>query len=403
MDEKRREELLAELMADYKNPEDLIGPDGILKQMTAALVQKAMETELTDHLGYEKNQYSENGNSRNGFTDKKLKTSRGEVPVKVPRDRDSSFAPQIVKKHQTRFDGFDDKIISMYSRGMTVRDIREHLKELYGVDVSPDLISRVTDAVMDEVKAWQSRPLDSIYPIVILDALVLKIRDAGAVRNKSAYLALGVNMDGKKELLGIWLAQTEGAKFWLHVITELKNRGVEDILIACCDGLKGFPEAIESVFPHAAVQTCIVHMIRNSLKFVNWKTRKQVASDLKPIYTAATEEAARIALKEFADNWDDTYPMIARSWNANWERIVPFLSFPEEIRKVIYTTNAVESLNAQIRKLTKNRRSFPHDDAAVKLLYLALQNAAKKWTMPIRNWNMAINQFAIHFGNRVPV
>ena len=403
MNDKRREELIAELMAEYKNPEDLIGPDGILKQMTAALVQRAMETELTDHLGYEKNESSENSNSRNGHSSKTLKTGRGNVSVQVPRDRESSFQPQIVKKHQTHFDGFDDKIISMYGRGMTTRDIQDHLKEMYGVDVSPDLISRVTNAVIDEVKTWQKRPLDPIYPIVILDALVLKIRDNGSVSNKSAYLALGINMEGKKELLGIWLAQTEGAKFWLQVITELKNRGVEDILIACCDGLKGFPEAIESVFPRTTVQTCIVHMIRNSLKFVNWKVRKQVAADLKPIYTAPTEEAAKDALEEFASVWDESYPMISKSWLSNWERITPFLDFPPEIRKVIYTTNAVESLNAQLRKLTKNRRSFPSDDAALKLLYLTLQNAEKKWTMPIRNWNLAINQFAIHFDDRVPV
>ena len=403
MNDKRREELIAELMAEYKNPEDLIGPDGILKQMTAALVQRAMETELTEHLGYEKNEPSENSNSRNGYSSKNLKTGRGNVSVKVPRDRDSSFQPQIVRKNQTHFDGFDDKIISMYSRGMTTRDIQEHLKEMYCVDVSPDLISRVTDAVIEEVKVWQKRPLDAIYPIVILDALVLKIRDNGSVSNKSAYLAMGINMEGKKELLGIWLAQTEGAKFWLQVITELKNRGVEDILIACCDGLKGFPEAIESVFPRTTVQTCIVHMIRNSLKFVNWKVRKQVAADLKPIYTAPTEQAARDALDEFKSVWDESYPMISKSWESNWERIVPFLDFPEEIRKVIYTTNAVESLNAQLRKVTKNRRSFPTDDAALKLLFLTLQNAEKKWTMPIRNWNLAINQFAIHFENRVPV
>ncbi len=403
MDEKRKEELLAELMADYEKPEDLIGPDGLLKQLTGALVQKAMDAELTEHLGYDKNQISDSVNSRNGHSSKRLKTARGEVAVKVPRDRDSSFDPQIVKKYQTRFDGFDDKILSMYGRGMTVRDIQGHLKDMYEVEVSPDLISRVTDGVMEEVKAWQNRPLDAIYPIVILDALVLKIRDDGSVRNKSAYLAMGINMEGEKEILGLWLAKTEGAKFWLHVITEMKNRGLEDILIACCDGLKGFPDAIESVFPNTTVQTCIVHMIRNSLKFVNWKSRKKVAADLKPIYTAPTEEAAQTALGEFDAKWGESYPMIAKSWTANWERIVPFLAFPEEIRKVIYTTNAVESLNAQLRKLTKNRRSFPTDDAAVKLLYLALKNASERWTMPIRNWGMAINQFAIHFEGRVPV
>lgn len=403
MNRKLRQELIDELMSNYSNPEDLLGPDGILKQLTAALVEKAMETELTDHLGYEKNELSDSPNSRNGYSQKKLKTARGEVPLKVPRDRDSSFQPKIVKKNQTRFDGFDDKIISMYGRGMTARDIQGHLKEIYGVEVSPDLISRVTDAVTSEVKEWQNRPLDSVYPIVVLDALVLKIRDGGTVRNKSAYLALGINLEGKKEILGLWLAQTEGAKFWLHVITELKNRGVQDILIACCDGLKGFPEAIESVFPHTTVQTCIVHMIRNSLKFVSWKTRKQVAADLKPIYTADTEDAAEEALERFGEKWDESYPMITKSWRDNWDRITPFMSFPKDIRKVIYTTNAIESLNAVLRKVTKNRKSFPNDEAAAKLLYLALKNASKKWRMPIRNWNLAINQFAIHFEGRVPV
>ena len=373
MKKTRKEELIEELLKEYKDPQELLGPDGLLMELTGSLVQKAMEVELTDHLGYEKNQASDNGNSRNGYSSKKLKTERGEVEVKVPRDRDSSFEPQIVKKNQTRFDGFDDKILSMYGRGMTVRDIQGHLQDMYGTEVSKDLISRVTDAVMDEVKAWQSRPLDAIYPIVILDALVIKIRDGGAVRNKSAYLAMGINLDGQKELLGMWLAQNEGAKFWLQVITELKNRGVEDILIACCDGLKGFPEAIESVFPHTTVQTCIVHMIRNSLKYVNYKSRRSVAADLKPIYTAATEEAAETALEEFDAKWGESYPTIAKSWRANWERVVPFLAFPEEIRKVIYTTNAIESLNAGLRKATRNRKSFPNDEAAIKLLYLALQ------------------------------
>lgn len=399
----RTEELIAELMANYKKPEDLTGPDGLLKQLTAMLVQRAMETELTDHLGYEKHETSDNPNSRNGYSSKKITTERGEVPLNVPRDREGSFEPQIVKKHQTRFDGFDDKILSMYGRGMTVRDIQGHLQEMYGVEVSPDLISRVTDAVLDEVRTWQNRSLDAVYPIVILDALVLKIRDAGSVRNKSAYLALGVNVEGKKELLGIWLAQTEGAKFWLQVMTELKNRGVEDILVACCDGLKGFPEAIESVFPRTVVQTCIVHMIRNSLKFVNFKSRRELAADLKPIYTAVNEEVALKALADFATKWDRAYPTISKSWRDNWLRIVPFLAFPQEIRKVIYTTNAVESLNSNVRKITNNRKSFPDDDAAIKLLYLCLQNASKKWKMPIRDWNMAINQFAIHFEGRVPV
>jgi len=399
----RKEELIEELLKDYKDPQEILGPNGLLMELTGSLVQKAMEVELTEHLGYEKNQVSGNGNSRNGYSSKKLKSERGEVDVMVPRDRASSFEPQIVKKNQTRFNGFDDKILSMYGRGMTVRDIQGHLQDMYGTEVSVDLISRVTDAVIDEVKAWQNRPLDAIYPIVILDALVIKIRDGGTVRNKSAYLALGINLEGQKELLGMWLAQNEGAKFWLQVITELKNRGVEDILIACCDGLKGFPEAIESVFPKTTVQTCIVHMIRNSLKFVNYKSRRSVAADLKPVYTAATEVAAETALEEFDSKWGESYPTIAKSWRANWVRVVPFLAFPAEIRKVIYTTNAIESVNASLRKATRNRKSFPNDEAAIKLLYLTLQNAAKKWTMPIRNWNLAINQLAIHFEGRVPV
>lgn len=402
---KIRKELLDEILKEYKNPEDFLGPDGILKKLTAALVERAMGAELRDHLGYDKHERADGngGNSRNGHTKKTLRTQRGPLPIEVPRDRDGSFEPQLVKKHQRHFDGFDDKIISMYARGMTVRDIQGHLHELYGVDVSPDLISRVTDAVVDEVKAWQNRPLDPVWPIVVLDALVVKVRDQGSVRNKSVYMALGVNMEGTKEVLGLWIESNEGAKFWLKVITELKNRGMTDILIACCDGLKGFPEAIEAAFPKTTVQTCIVHMIRNSLRFVVWKERKKVAADLRPIYTADTEAAAEAALTAFEEKWNEEYPMIGKSWRENWERIIPFLAFPKDIRKAIYTTNAIESINRQIRKIIKNRGHFPNDDAVFKLLYLALSIAEKKWTMPIRDWGRAINRFAIYFEGRLPV
>lgn len=400
-----RDELLKELLAEYKKPEDLLGPNGLLKQLTGALVEKALQAEMTEHLGYEKHAPAGrgSGNSRNGASGKTLKTESGEVAIEVPRDRNATFEPQLVKKHQTHFDGFDDKIISMYARGMTVREIQGHLKELYGTEVSPDLISRVTDAVLDEVKGWQSRPLDSVWPIVYLDALVVKIRDQGTVTNKSAYLAVGVNLQGTKEVLGLWLESNEGAKFWLKIMTELKNRGVVDMLLVCCDGLKGFPEAIEAAFPRSTVQTCIVHMIRNSVRFVAWADRKAVVNALKPIYSADTETAAETALTAFERGLGQRYPMIGKSWRANWQRVIPFLAFPRDIRKAIYTTNAIESLNFQLRKIIKTRGHFPSDEAAFKLLYLALSRAQEKWTMPIRNWKNALNQFAVHFEGRLPI
>ena len=401
-----RDEVLKELLEGYKKPEDLLGPEGLLKQLTAALVGKALSAEMTEHLGYEKHEPAGrgSGNSRNGTSDKTLKTESGEMPIEVPRDRNGSFEPQLVKKHQTHFDGFDEKIISMYARGMTVREIQGHLQELYGVEVSPDLISRVTSAVIEEVKAWQSRPLEAVYPIVYLDALVIKVRDQGTVTNKSAYLAIGVNMGGTKEVLGLWLEGTEGAKFWLKILTELKNRGVLDILILCCDGLKGFPEAIEAVFPRTTVQTCIVHMLRNSLRFVTWKDRKAVALALKPIYSAQTDVMAEAALTAFeASAFGVRYPMIGKSWRANWQRVIPFLAFPREIRKVIYTTNAIESLNYSLRKIIKTRGHFPSEEAATKLLYLALIRAEQRWTMPIWRWKDALNQFAVHFDGRLSI
>jgi putative transposase len=325
------------------------------------------------------------------------------LPIEVSRDRNGTFEPQIVGKHQTRFTGFDENIISLYARGMSVREIREHLEEIYQVEVSPALISTVTDAVIDEVRTWQNRQLDEVYPIMYLDAIQFKVRDAGHVRNKAVYLAIGVNMEGLKEVLGLWIAQTEGAKFWLSVATELKNRGVRDIFIACVDGLKGFPEAIEAVFPQTEVQLCIVHLVRHSLNFVSWKQRKEVARDLKLIYTAATEAEAEQRLEEFAEKWDAKYPTISRSWRTNWMRVIPFFAHPGEVRRVIYTTNAIESLNMTLRKVTKARGSFPNDEAVLKLLYLALRNISKKWTMPIHDWKAALNRFAIVYEDRLPM
>lgn len=399
-----RKELLDELLAEYSNPEDLTGPDGLLKRLTGALVERALQAEMTDHLGYEPGaaEGQGTGNSRNGTGKKTLRTDQGDVTVDVPRDRNGTFEPKLVKKHQRSFKGFDDKILSMYARGMSVRDIQAHLAEIYGTEVSPDLISRVTDAVADEVQAWQTRPLDPVWPIVFLDALVIKVRDQGVVQNKSAYIALGMGVDGHKEVLGIWLESNEGAKFWLKVISELKNRGVQDILIACCDGLKGFPQAIEAVFPKAVVQTCIVHMIRNSVRFVGWQQRKAVCAELRAVYAAPTAEAGLAELDAFEAKYAQRYPAIAASWRSNWERVRPFFDFPAELRKLIYTTNAIESLNFQLRKVTKAKGHFPNDEAATKLLYLALRNAEKKWTMVPRFWNSALNQLVIYFPGRLP-
>lgn len=398
-------ELLDELLKEYKSPDDMFGSDGLLQHLTKALVERAMAAEITHHLGYEKNSSDgkNTGNSRNGSFPKTIKGKRGQVRIDVPRDRAGEFQPQIIKKGQTRFDGFDDKIISMYSRGMTVRDIQAHLEEIYGVDVSPDLISTVTDAVIDEVRAWQTRPLDPLYPILYLDALVVKVKDQGRVSNKAIYLAIGVNCSGLKEVLGMWASETEGAKFWLSIITELKNRGVKDIFIACVDGLKGFPEAIGTIFPKTQVQLCMVHMMRNSLAYVSCKGRKAAALDLKAIYNSATEEEAEARLEEFSQKWDCRYPLIGKSWRGNWSRITPMFGYPEEIRRAVYTTNAIESLNMSLRKIIKTRASFPNEDAAFKLLYLGLKNISKKWRMPIRDWGGAMNQFAIIFEGRVPM
>jgi len=396
------EELLSGLLADYKKPEDLIGENGLLKQLTKLLVERALDAELTEHLGHDRHESVANptGNTRNGKSKKTLKGEFGELPIDIPRDRHGSFEPQLIPKHQTRWNGFDDKIISLYARGMTVREIQAHLQEMYGTEVSPSLISSVTDAVSEEVKAWQARPLDPIYPIVYLDCIHVKVRE-GAVRVKAVYLAIGITMQGNKEVLGLWLAQTEGAKFWLQVVTELRNRGVQDILIACVDGLKGFPEAIEAVFPKTVVQLCIVHMVRHSLNYVSWKRRKEVAADLRHIYQAATAQEAEQRLGEFEARWDEEYLPIGQSWRRNWSRLTPFFDYPPEIRKVIYTTNAIESVNMSLRKLTKNRGSFPSDEALLKLFYLALRNISLKWSMPIRDWKAALTRFTIEFGDRI--
>jgi putative transposase len=398
-----RPELIDELLKGYKKPEEITGEGGLLKQLTKAILERALESEMTYELGYEKHSPAgrNGGNSRNGKSSKKLQTDYGELDITVPRDRQSEFEPQIVKKGQRRFTGFDDKILSMYARGMTTRDIQGHLEEIYGVEVSPELISTVTDGIMSEVKEWQSRPIDELCPIVYFDALMLKVCEEGRILNKAAYLAIGIGMNGQKDVFGIWIEKNEGAKFWLSVFTELKNRGLKDVLIACVDGLKGLPEAIETVFPQAEVQLCIVHMVRNSLKFVSYKDRKKITADLKTVYRAATVEQAEEALTEFEKTWDSRYPMIGKSWRSNWSRIIPFFAYPEEIRRVIYTTNTIESLNNSLRKVTKNRNSFPSDEAAIKLLYMALKNITKKWTMPIQNWSLAIQQLSIRFGERV--
>jgi putative transposase len=398
-------DVLDELIKDYKNPEDLIGENGLLKQLTRALLERAMQAEMTHQLGYAKNEIApdEQSSRRNGSSSKKVRSSSGEIEIAVPRDRNGEYEPVIIPKHQRRFDGFDENIISLYSRGLSTRDIQEHLTEIYGVEISPDLVSTVTEEIRDEVTKWQTRPLSRLYPILYLDALQVSIRKDGRVVKCSVYVAMGVNLLGRKECLGLWIAENEGAKFWLSILTELQNRGLEDIFIVCTDGLKGFAEAIESVYPKAITQTCIVHQIRNSMAFVSFKHRKEVAADLKPIYKAVSREEALEQLENFAEKWDGQYPLIARSWRENWVRIEPMFSFSKEIRKAIYTTNAIESLNMSMRKIIKTRGSFPSEEACIKLMYLGLKNVSKKWTMPIPNWGLAINQIAIMFEDRLPL
>lgn len=400
LDEKRLKELATELAKDIKSEKDL---NALSAQLLKLTVETALGAEMEDHLGYAKHEPGGrgSGNSRNGATPKVLKGNHGEIAVHTPRDRNSTFEPEFIKKGQTRLTQMDDQILFLYAKGLTTREIVDCFKEMYDADVSATLISKVTDRVMEQVIEWQYRPLDALYPVVYLDCIVLKIRQNKRVINKSLYLALGINLQGHKELLGMWLAETEGAKFWLSVLTELKTRGLEDILIACVDGLKGFPDAIAAEYPDTKVQLCIVHMIRNSLKLVPWKDYKGVTADLKAIYQSASESEASAALDAFADTWDEKYPQISKSWREHWPNLITIFDYPPQIRKAIYTTNAIESLNSVIRKATKKRKLFPTDDSALKVVYLAVNQASKKWTMPIHNWKMALNRFSIEFGDRI--
>lgn len=398
-----RPELIDELLKGHTSPQDILGEGGLLKQLTKAVVERCLEAELDTHLGYKKHapEGKGTGNSRNGRSCKTLKGEHGEIEIAVPRDRNGSYEPQIIEKGQTRLAGFDDKILALYARGMTTRDIQAQVQEMYGVEVSPTLISNITDAVLDEVKQWQTRPLESVYPIVYFDCLMVKVRENQRVINKALYLALGLNMSGQKELLGMWIAQTEGARFWAGVMTELQNRGIQDILIACVDGLTGFPDAIEATYPGCRVQLCMVHMVRNSLRYVSWKDRKAVAADLRMIYTAATESEAEFNLELFAEKWDKQYPSISKQWRNNWARVIPLFNFPEDIRRVMYTTNAIESVNMTLRKVTRNHRIFPTDESVFKVVYLAIQNITKRWTMPIHNWTYALNRLMVEFDGRI--
>jgi putative transposase len=395
--------VIDELLAGASSEEEIVGPGGLLAQLTKRLVERALEVELTDHLGYEPHAEPPGGtgNTRNGSTPKTLITDNGPVPIDTPRDRDGSFEPKIVRKRQRRFQGFDDKILALYSRGLSTRDIEAHLEEIYGVKVGRDLISKVTDAVMDDVRAWAQRPLEDVYPVIFLDGMVLKIREGGSVQRRACSLALGITVDGDRDVLGMWFQETEGAKFSMQVLTDLKQRGVQDILSCCVDGLKGFPEAIEAIFPTTTVQTCVVHLIRHSLKYVPRRERERVARDLKPIDTAVDADAAQAALEAFDAKWGARFPVITQAWLNACEHVIPFLAFPPEVRRVIYTTNAIEALNRQLRKAIKTKGHFPNEDAARKLIYLALVNAVPQWTRT-RNWTTALLAFKIHFGDRLP-
>lgn len=401
---KISDEMLDELIGDAKSQEDLFGNGGIIKELSKRLMERMLEAEMTYQLGYEK--YSPEGktknNSRNGKTSKTVKTGNGDITIEVPRDRNSEFEPVLVGKRQTRLNTLNNQVLSLYAKGMTVRDIQEHVSELYGTEISRDLISSLTDAVLEDVTEWRNRPLESVYPIVYIDGFVAKCRLDGIVSNRCVYIIYGINMDGIKEVLGLYLGANEGAKFWLYVLTELRNRGLEDIFILCADGLKGLPEAVEATFPKTTFQTCIVHMVRHSLNYVPHKEKKAVANDLKKIYSSSTVELALEALDDFELAWGDKYPAIIRSWRAHWEKITPFMAFPPEIRKVIYTTNIVESLNSTLRKSVRNRGHFPTEDSLMKVLYLAIQQVSKKWTQPIADWKSALNRFAIMYHDRFP-
>ena len=398
MNEQKLKDLAAEFAKGIKTEDDL---NQFTRLLTKLTVETALNAELTEHLGHEKNARKHGSNARNGYSSKTVLSDDGEVEITTPRDRDGTFEPQLIKKNQTRITQMDSQILSLYAKGMTTREIVATFKEMYDADVSPTLISKVTDAVKEQVAEWQNRPLDALYPIVYMDCIVVKVRHNGSVINKAVFLALGINLDGQKELLGMWMAENEGAKFWLNVLTELKNRGLQDILIACVDGLKGFPDAINSVYPQTHIQLCIIHMLRNSLKYVSWKDYKAVTQDLKAVYQSPTEEAALMALDQFAQTWDDKYPQISKSWRTHWENLNTFFAYPAEIRKAIYTTNAIESLNSVIRQAIKKRKVFPTDDSVRKVIYLAIDAASKKWNMPIRDWRLAMSRFIIEFGDRL--
>ena len=385
--------------------EELAGENGLLKQLTRRFYSRALDAEMDEHLGYKKNDNAgdNSGNSRNGYTTKTVITEDNDtIEIQVPRDRNSTFDPVIIPKHEKRTPLFNDQIISMYSFGMSTRDIQRHLQQVYGVEVSPETISNITESVMADVREWQNRPLEKSYPILFLDALRVNSRQDGKNINKALYVALAINWEGRKEVLGLWLADTEGAKFWMSVLTDIKNRGTEDILIACMDGLTGFPDAVKAVFPNTHIQHCIVHMIRNSTKFVSYKDLKAVCRDLKEVYSAVNAGSGHEALEEFGKKWNDKYPMIQASWERNWNNLTEFFNYPEDIRRAIYTTNAIESLNFSLRKVTRNKSSFPDDDSIYKVMYLAIKNASARWTMPIKDWGLAVNQFAILFDGRVP-
>ena len=398
MNEQRLKDLAAEFAKGIKTEGDL---NDFTRMLTKLTVETALNAELSAHLGHEKNARKSGSNTRNGYSKKTLLSDEGVVEITTPRDRDGTFEPELIKKNQTRITQMDSQILCLYAKGMTTREIVATFKEMYDADVFAALISKVTDAVKEQVAEWQNRPLDAIYPIVYMDCIVVKVRDNGSVINKAVFLALGINLEGHKELLGMWMAENEGAKFWLNVLTELKNRGLQDILIACIDGLKGFPDAINSVYPQTHIQPCIIHMLRNSLKYVAWKDYKAVTQDLKAVYQAPTEEAALMALEQFAQVWDGKYPQISKSWYGHWQNLNTFFAYPAEIRKAIYTTNAIESLNSVIRQAIKKRKVFPTDDSVRKVIYLAIDAASKKWSMPIRDWRLAMSRFIIEFGDRL--
>ena len=398
-------EVLDELLKGYKGPDDFYGPNGLIKQLSKALIERAMQAELTEQIGYQKSKSGgkETSNRRNGKSSKTLRTDQGPMEIDVPRDRDSEFEPQIIPKHQREWRGFDDKILSMYGLGLSTKAIQENLKDIYNVEVSPGLISRVTDEVKSLVEEWRNRPLECFYPVIFFDALRVNIRDEGHIIKKTIYLALAIRLDGQKEILGMWIERNEGSKFWMGILNELKNRGVRDVLIAAVDGLTGFPDAINAVFPKTEVQLCMVHMIRNSMRYVPYKDRKAVSTGLKEIYLAPSADAAAYALEQFSEKWDKKYPAISKSWRDRWNEVIPFLKFSPEIRKAVYTTNAIESVNYNLQRNLKTRLSFPNDESAMKLVFMILRKISKKWTMPIKNWGEALHQFAVIYGDRVPL